>query len=209
MLILGPSTGWGFESKPNASTLDISVFGLFSRAVNGLRFCLRNFIFLIHPISTCHSSANKTPCAIFRCIYPLSHILKYSSTEISYSANNQEPTMSLKSSSKSGANEDVTKHLCAWVNQLSLSDIPDDVRTRAKYLILDGFGCAIVGAHLSWTEKAAGAIFEMESPGNCTVWGYDKVNIQLNTSVNCTLMENTETRATPRSVVEQYRDSGF
>lgn len=83
--------------------------------------------------------------------------------------------MALEPSSKSDANEDVTKYLCAWVNQLSLSDIPDDVRTRAKYLILDGFGCAIVGAHLSWTEKAAEAIFAMESPGNCTVWGYDKV----------------------------------
>ena len=75
------------------------------------------------------------------------------------------------------ADRGITKDLCAWVNQLSLNDIPEDVRTRAKYLMLDGFGCAIVGAHLPWTEKAAEAIFEMESPGDCVVWGYAKVKI--------------------------------
>jgi aconitate decarboxylase len=69
----------------------------------------------------------------------------------------------------------VTQHLCEWVNHLSLNDIPEEIRTRAKYLILDGFGCAIVGAHTPWTEKAAEAIFEMESPGNCAVWGYNRV----------------------------------
>ncbi|KAJ5124319.1 uncharacterized protein N7515_008144 [Penicillium bovifimosum] len=79
-----------------------------------------------------------------------------------------------KSSPEKDADLGITKHLCAWVNQLSLNDIPEDVRTRAKYLILDGFGCAIVGAHLPWTEKAAEAIFEMESPGDCVVWGYEK-----------------------------------
>lgn len=84
--------------------------------------------------------------------------------------------MTPESSPKKDADDGVTKQLCAWVNQLSLEDIPEDVQTRAKYLILDGFGCAIVGAHLPWTEKAVKAVFEMESPGNCVVWGYDKVN---------------------------------
>jgi len=80
------------------------------------------------------------------------------------------------SSSKRDADGGVTMQLCKWVERLSLKDVPEDVLTRAKYLILDGFGCAIVGAHLPWTEKAAEIIFEMEPPGDCVIWGYDKVN---------------------------------
>ena len=69
-----------------------------------------------------------------------------------------------------------TKQLCSWIHNLSLEDIPDEVKTRAKYLILDGICCALVGAHLPWTEKAANALFTIEPPGDCVVWGYNKVN---------------------------------
>ncbi|KAJ5101891.1 immune-responsive protein [Penicillium alfredii] len=68
----------------------------------------------------------------------------------------------------------VTKELCSWIYGLSLNDIPEEVRTRAKYLILDGICCALVGAHLPWVEKAARAVFSIEPPGDCMVWGYDK-----------------------------------
>ncbi|KAL1968444.1 hypothetical protein VTN77DRAFT_1973 [Rasamsonia byssochlamydoides] len=70
--------------------------------------------------------------------------------------------------------ESVTKTLCHWIHSVSLNDVPEDVRTRAKYLILDGLGCAIVGAHLPWTETAARAIFDMEPAGNCSVWGWQR-----------------------------------
>jgi aconitate decarboxylase len=69
----------------------------------------------------------------------------------------------------------VTKQLCEWIQKVSLDDVPEDVRTRAKHLILDGLACAIVGSHLQWTETAARAVFDMESPGNCSVWGYERV----------------------------------
>ncbi|KAJ5439125.1 uncharacterized protein N7458_010123 [Penicillium daleae] len=68
----------------------------------------------------------------------------------------------------------VTKRLCSWIHALSLDDVPEDVKTRAKYLILDGLCCALVGAHLPWVEKAANAVFAMESEGECAVWGYNK-----------------------------------
>lgn len=72
----------------------------------------------------------------------------------------------------------VTKQLSQWLEKFSWDDIPEDVRTRAKYIILDGLACAIVGSHLPWTEKAAETIFEMEPTGNSTIWGYtDKVRI--------------------------------
>lgn len=74
-----------------------------------------------------------------------------------------------------GQEAGVTKQLCEWIQNVSLDDVPEDVRTRTKHLILDGLACAIVGSHLPWTETAAEAIFDMESPGNCSVWGYERV----------------------------------
>jgi aconitate decarboxylase len=72
----------------------------------------------------------------------------------------------------------VTKQLSRWLETFSWDDIPEDVRTRAKYLILDGLACGIVGSHLPWTEKAANTFFEMEPTGTSIVWGYsDKVRI--------------------------------
>ncbi|KAJ9292667.1 hypothetical protein DTO271G3_8560 [Paecilomyces variotii] len=67
--------------------------------------------------------------------------------------------------------EGVTHQLCSWVNGLTLDDIPEDLKNRANYLMPDGFGCAIVGARLPWTEKAVSIVLDME---HCLVWGYVK-----------------------------------
>jgi aconitate decarboxylase len=68
-----------------------------------------------------------------------------------------------------------TGKLCIWVHKVQLEDVPVDVQARAKHLILDGIACALVGAHLPWSEKAASGIFEMEPLGDCFVFGWDKV----------------------------------
>lgn len=70
----------------------------------------------------------------------------------------------------------VTKELCSWIHSLTIDDIPAAVKTRAKYLILDGICCALVGAHLPWTEKAVDALLAIEPQGNCTIWGHEKVH---------------------------------
>lgn len=67
-----------------------------------------------------------------------------------------------------------TAELSSWVSSISLEDVPEEIRTRAKYLILDGLACGLVGAHLPWSEKAANAIFDMEPPGDTTVIGWDR-----------------------------------
>lgn len=67
-----------------------------------------------------------------------------------------------------------TEQLCAWVNSTTLDSIPDNIRTRAIYLILDGIACALVGAHLPWSETAAKAIFALEPPGDAAVFGWDR-----------------------------------
>lgn len=71
--------------------------------------------------------------------------------------------------------ESQTGRLCLWINSLSLADIPESIQTRAKYLILDGLGCALFGAHLPWSENAAASILEMEPAGDCPVFGWEKV----------------------------------
>ncbi|KAK5991632.1 Cis-aconitate decarboxylase-like protein oryM [Cladobotryum mycophilum] len=77
-----------------------------------------------------------------------------------------------------------TGQLCQWIASLTLDSIPEDLRTRAKYLILDGIACGLVGAHLPWSEKAAGALFDLElSEGPSTVIGYDRKISALNAAV--------------------------
>jgi aconitate decarboxylase len=80
------------------------------------------------------------------------------------------------SNSNSNESISVTKDFCKWINKLQLDDIPHEVVTRVKHLILDGVGCALVGTHLPWSETATDAVLSMESEGRCSVWGWDKVH---------------------------------
>jgi hypothetical protein len=68
-----------------------------------------------------------------------------------------------------------TKALSAWIEEVTLDAVPEEVKTRTKYLILDGIGCAMVGARLPWSAKARDAITRMETPGKCTVFGWNQV----------------------------------
>jgi aconitate decarboxylase len=68
-----------------------------------------------------------------------------------------------------------TGKLCLWIDSLSLSSIPESIKTRAKYLLLDGAACALVGAHLPWSEKATNLMLDIEPAGDCAVFGWDKV----------------------------------
>lgn len=69
-----------------------------------------------------------------------------------------------------------TGQLSLWLSSLTLSEIPDTIKTRAKYLLLDGVGCALVGAHLPWSAKAAKVHFDLEPVGGtCDVFGWEKV----------------------------------
>ena len=57
-----------------------------------------------------------------------------------------------------------TGRLATWVAEVSLSDVPPEVVERAKHLLLDGIGCALIGASCRgharpprpcWTSMAA------------------------------------------------------
>jgi 2-methylcitrate dehydratase PrpD len=59
-----------------------------------------------------------------------------------------------------------TGQLATWVADLTLDQVPQDVVHRAKHLLLDGLGCALVGAQLPWSRVATDAVLGLESPGN-------------------------------------------
>lgn len=69
----------------------------------------------------------------------------------------------------------VTAELSQWIANLTISDIPAEVLERAKYQLLDGVACALVGAHVPWSERYVEATAEYEPVGEYSVIGWDKV----------------------------------
>ncbi|PWY82047.1 2-methylcitrate dehydratase PrpD [Aspergillus heteromorphus CBS 117.55] len=68
----------------------------------------------------------------------------------------------------------VTQELCDWIHRLCLSDIPEEKVTRCKYLILDGLACALIGAHLPWSEDAVKGVLSIEPEGSCNIIGWER-----------------------------------
>jgi len=64
-----------------------------------------------------------------------------------------------------------TGKLAHWVYDLRYADIPPSVVDRAKYLLLDGIGCALIGAGLPWSRVATDAVLALEGDGNAIVIG--------------------------------------
>lgn len=88
-----------------------------------------------------------------------------------------------------------TGQLCSWVAGLTYEAIPAHLRTRAKYLLLDGIACGLLGAHLPWSEKAATVIFEMEplQGGTADVIGHERKITPLNAALlNSTFIQGFE-----------------
>jgi 2-methylcitrate dehydratase PrpD len=65
----------------------------------------------------------------------------------------------------------VTIPLADWVANLSYDAIPEQVRERAKHLLLDGVACGLVGAQLPWSRVATSATLGIEATGDATVIG--------------------------------------
>lgn len=65
-----------------------------------------------------------------------------------------------------------TGRLSTWISSVDLSSVPPPILTRAKYLLLDGLGCGLVGAHLPWSEKAARVLLDLEPHGTAHVFGW-------------------------------------
>lgn len=66
-----------------------------------------------------------------------------------------------------------TGAIATWLAGLDIADVPEPVRERAKHVLLDGVGCALVGAQLPWSRTAVEAVLAMEGSGSATVVGWD------------------------------------
>ncbi|HTY33920.1 MmgE/PrpD family protein [Mycobacterium sp.] len=64
-----------------------------------------------------------------------------------------------------------TGRLATWVAGLRLDDVPRAVVERAKHLLLDGLGCALVGAQLPWSRVATEAVLGLEGRGDTVIIG--------------------------------------
>jgi aconitate decarboxylase len=66
-----------------------------------------------------------------------------------------------------------TGRLATWVAGTTLDDVPATVRDRAKHLILDGIGCAIVGAQLPVSRIGVEGVTALDDAGDTPLIGWD------------------------------------
>ena len=50
--------------------------------------------------------------------------------------------------SEPGTTASPTTALAEWVSSLKWEQVPEDVKVRANYLLLDGIACGLVAAHV-------------------------------------------------------------
>src|SRR5271169_4914913 len=66
-----------------------------------------------------------------------------------------------------------TGRLATWVAKTTLDDVPASVRDRAKHLVLDGIGCALVGAQLPWSRIGVQGVTALDDAGDSVLIGWD------------------------------------
>src|ERR1700747_706351 len=65
-----------------------------------------------------------------------------------------------------------TGRLAPWVAKTTLADVPASVRDRAKHLMLDGIGCALVGAQLPVSRIGVQGVTALDSAGDVALVGW-------------------------------------
>jgi aconitate decarboxylase len=65
----------------------------------------------------------------------------------------------------------ITSELAAWLAGTRPDDVPVATRTRAAHVLLDGVGCALVGARLPWSDAATDALRGLEGEGRAALIG--------------------------------------
>jgi len=73
----------------------------------------------------------------------------------------------------------VSRELATWLATVQLADVPEATRRRAKHLLLDGIGCALVGARLPWSDAATDALTALEGSGPAPLIGTGRATTPL------------------------------
>lgn len=64
-----------------------------------------------------------------------------------------------------------TRRIAEFASGLQYEDIPAEVRSRIKLLVLDSLGCALYGANLPWTNILQQTLTEVDQSRGSAVWG--------------------------------------
>src|SRR6478609_7970312 len=72
---------------------------------------------------------------------------------------------------EAAADNRYTRGIAEFVSLLRYEDIPAEVLTRIKLLMLDSLGCALYGADLEWTRIMQKRLVELDSTRASGVWG--------------------------------------
>jgi 2-methylcitrate dehydratase PrpD len=86
-----------------------------------------------------------------------------------------------------------TRAIARFVSGLRYEDIPAEVITRIKLLMLDSLGCALYGAGLEWSRILRETLGAIDSTQGCRVWGTaEKLSAPHAALVNGTLVQSFE-----------------
>ncbi len=86
-----------------------------------------------------------------------------------------------------------TRGMASFISNVSLEDVPDDVRERLKLLILDALGCALYGADLEWTRILIATLSAVDETRTTGLWGTSRRLSPLNAAlVNGTMVQGFE-----------------
>ncbi len=67
-----------------------------------------------------------------------------------------------------------TRGIAEFVSGLRYEAIPEQVRHRAKLLMLDSLGCALYGADLQWCRILQDTLERVDATRECAVWGTNR-----------------------------------
>jgi aconitate decarboxylase len=87
-----------------------------------------------------------------------------------------------------------TGRLATWVAKTMLNDVPASVRDRAKHLVLDGIGCALVGAQLPWSRIGVQGVTALDDAGDSVLigWGGQATSATSAAIVNSSFIQGFE-----------------
>lgn len=80
--------------------------------------------------------------------------------------------MAKKRSPKPQAAPGATRELSRFLARTQFADMPAEVITRTKHLMLDGFGCGVLSAKLDWSRRSVEALRALDGDGPASVWGW-------------------------------------
>src|SRR6202142_2162732 len=87
-----------------------------------------------------------------------------------------------------------TGRLASRVAKKTLDDVPASVRDRAKHLVLDGIGCALVGAQLPWSRIGVEGVTALDDAGDSALigWGGKATSATSAAMVNSSFIQGFE-----------------